>query len=146
MHAPLHHEHAAHRDTVNENETAAETERGTVVENAKETNGGMIVGIRTGMEGMTEKETMIDGSARRALTEDEIVRGTEAENGVGQALNILITSALRRLRLWRLRGGIRRTCTLIDKGGIDRRMLVGRMVAGGASIWRVVEHKEMLRH
>jgi hypothetical protein len=130
MHALLLH------DAANEKETAAETERGTAVENARETKGGMIVGIRTGMEGMAEKETMIDGNATRALTEDEIVRGTEAGNGVGQALNTLTTSALRRLRLLRLRGGIRRICTQTDKGGIDHRMLVGRMVAGGVSIWR----------
>lgn len=145
MHALLHHEHVAHRDTVNEKETAAETERRTAVGNVKETKGGMIVGTRTGMEGMTEKGMMIDGSATRALTEDEIVRGTEAESGVGEALNTLTTSALRHLRLLRLRGGIRRICTPTDKGGIDHHILVGRMVAEGASIWRVVEHKEMLQ-
>lgn len=138
MYAPLHHEHVAHHDTVNEKGTAAETERGTAAENAKETEGGMI------RARMTEKETMIDGNATRALTEDEIVRGTEAESGVGEALNTLTTSALRRLHLLKLRGGTRKICTPTDKGGIDHRMLVGRMVAGGASIWRVVEHKEML--
>lgn len=146
MHAPLHHEHVAHRDTVNEKETTAETERRTAVENAKEAKGGMLVGIRTEMEEIIEKEMMTDGSATRALTEDEIVRGTAAESGVGEVLNTLTTSALRRLRLLRLRGGVRRICTLTDKGGIDHRMLVGRMVVEGASIWRVVEHKEMLQH
>lgn len=100
----------------------------------------MIVGIRIGME-MSEKEKMVDDSATRVLTEDEIVRGTEAESGVGEALNTPTTSALRRLRLLRLRGGIRRICTPTDKGGIDH-----RMVTGGVSIWRVVERKEMLHH
>lgn len=59
MHALLYLEHVAHHDTVNEKETAAETERGTAVENARETKGGIIVGIRTGMEGMSKKEMMI---------------------------------------------------------------------------------------
>lgn len=140
MHAPLHYEHVPHHDTANEKETVTETERGTAVENANETKGGMIAGIRIGME-MSEKEMMIDGSATRVLTEDEIVRGTEAESGVGEALNTPTTSTLRRLRLLRLHGGIRRICTPTDKGGIDH-----RMETGGVSIWRVVECKEMLHH
>lgn len=146
MPALRHHERAVHHDTVNEKETMAETERGTVAENAKETKGGMIAGTRTGMEGMIGKETMIDGSATRALTEDEIVTGSEAKSGVGEALNMRTTSALRHLRLLKLRGGIRKMCTPTDKGGIDHRMLVGRTAAAGVSIWRVVEHKETHRH